>query len=356
LAIIILIGAALCAAVYYSPAYFMPAEPKDLPAGRLQVGGTSAAQFLMDNHWGSAYRKTKNVQVAYESTGSTQGVDRMIEGQFSVGFTHAPLTDEQRQAAEKKGGPVLHIPVVICSVIPIYNLKMLKDSPPLKLTGELLADIFLGKITRWNDPALRQLNEGVELPDMSIAVVHRADSSGTTFVFTDYLNRVSEAWRKQVGAAGNKINWPVGEGKDRNYGVAAQVYLTDGAIGYVDGLFAGYGDLKHAAVRNADGDNFVHADHANMTAALQGPLGTSSDDLTFSLTNRPGRNAYPICGCVWAVCFQRQPSARKTSVQEFLTWLVHDGQKFPRGAAFAPLPESVVKRAEQKIATITATQ
>jgi phosphate transport system substrate-binding protein len=280
----------------------------------------------------------------------------MIDGKYAIGFTHAALTDEQKQRAQAKGGQVLHLPVVICAVVPIYHVKELKDKPPLKFTGEVLADMFRGKIDTWNDPALKKLNEGIDLPDRKITVVHREDSSGTTFIFTDYLCGESEAWRKEVGPPSNKVKWPVGQGKNRNHGVADHIYRTEGTIGYVDLLLAGYGNLQYGAVQNKDRSAFIHAEADNMTAALKGQLGDIPEDLTFRLTNQQGKGAYPICGCVWAVCYQAQPASNQKMVVDFLNWITHDVQRFAEDMSYAPLPEELVKRVDEKLKTITAIQ
>jgi phosphate ABC transporter phosphate-binding protein len=327
----------------------------------LQTGGTSVAAFLMENRWGGLYCAKNGVQVDYDSTGSSLGIERMINGQYAVAFTHAALTDKQKKAAEEKAGAVLHIPVVICAVVPIYNLKELNDKPPLNFTGDVLADIFLGKINLWNDPALQKINEGVKLPSTPITVVHRQDSSGTTFIFTDYLSRVSEPWRNDVGPPKNKVKWPVGVGKERNPEVADHIFRTEGTIGYVDRLFAGYGrfaehpGLPHGAVRNADDTAYVQAEPKNMTAALEAQLTAVPDDLTFRLTNQTGKDAYPICGCVWAVCYQRQPASRHKQVTDFLHWITHDGQDYANDMAYARLPEQLVRHVDEKVSSITVT-
>jgi phosphate transport system substrate-binding protein len=216
-----------------------------------------------------------------------------------------------------------------------------------------LADIFLGRITKWNDPALQKLNEGVTLPDRAIAVVHREDSSGTTFIFADYLAGASEAWKKAIGPANNKIQWPVGTGMTRNHGVADHVYRTEGTIGYVDLQFAGYGKIPYGAVQNKDKTAFIHVEASQMTAALQASLTEIREDLTFELTNRPGKDSYPICGAVWAVCYQSQPRSQHDRVVEFLRWVTHDGQQFATKLAYAPLPEQLVQRVEKKLERIT---
>ena len=352
LSITLLIVVGIGAATFYGPNFFIA---KEQPAPRLRTGGTSVAAILLENVWRPPYLINKGIRVDYESTGSSAGVERVIDGQYAVGFTHAALTEDQKQAARAKGGDVLHIPVIVCAVIPIYNLKELKDKPPLKFTGEVLADIYRGKIERWNDPALKKLNEGVELPDSKIIVVHREDSSGTTFLFTDYLQDASEAWRKEVGPPNNKIKWPVGEGRERNQGVANYVARTEGTIGYVDRVFAGEGGdevLQFGAVQNKDKTAFIHAETANMTAALAGHLAEVSDDLTVRLINLSGPDAYPICGCIWAVCYQAQPASNLKMLVDFLQWVTHDGQKIATNKTFAPLPEEMVRRVDEKLKLI----
>jgi phosphate ABC transporter phosphate-binding protein len=363
---VVVVGAGLAAAVYYSPSYFIKEEKSD-PSGRLKTGGTSSAQVIIENRWKTAFRNDKNVQVEYDSAGSTAGATKMIDKELAVAFVHAPLSDEQRAKARAKGGEVVHVPVVICAVVPVYNVKELKDKLPLKFTGELLADIYLGKVTKWNDPAIKALNEGVALPETPIVAVHRSDSSGTTFLFTDYLAGASEAWQKQMGPARSEVKWPVGVGAARSQGVAAHVDHTEGAIGYIDlihaydvavqpnpdgklwGLVARYG-----SVQNKDKSAFILADPDNMTAAAKGVTADMADDLTFKLTNKPGKDSYPICGAIWAVCYQAQPAADKPTVVDFLNYVTHEGQHFAKKTSYAPLPDELIPRVEQKISSITA--
>jgi len=353
LLIILLVGSCLCLAVYLAPAFLIKAE-KPPQYVHLRTGGTSVVAFLLDNRWKGVYRSAKGIEVDYASSGSTKGVNNMIEKEYTIGFTHARMTDAQRQAALAKGGEVVHIPVVICAVVPLYNVKELKDEPPVNFSGEVLADIFLGKIDRWNDPALQRLNKGLDLPDAKITVVHRADSSGTTFIFTDFLAGASAAWRQEMGPGSNQVKWPAGVGAPRNHGVADLVYRTDGAIGYTDLLYSTYGDLRYGAVQNKDGTSFIHVEAKNMTAAVHGLLADIPDDLTFPLTNARGNAAYPICGAVWAVCYQKQPAANHQNVVDFLQWITHDGQHFAANMGYAPLPEELVKRAEEKLKSIKA--
>jgi phosphate transport system substrate-binding protein len=358
LSIILLVGLVLAGIVYYSPSYFIQEDRASTPV-HLKAGGTSVVYIIMENRWKTAYRKEKGIEVDYDSTGSTSGIKQMIDKNYAIGFTHAPLTDEQKKEAQAKGGEVVHIPVVICAVVPVYNVQELKDKPPLKFTGEVLADIFLGKIDRWNDPALKKLNDGVELPDTKIAVIHRKDSSGTTFLFTDYLAGASEAWQKEMGPANSEVKWPVGVAMPRNEGVAAEVRKTDGSIGYVDLLHTlsfDQGDLQHGAVQNKDKTTFIHADTENLKAAAQGLTADMGEDLTFKLTNRPGKDAFPICGVIWAVCYQHQPASNQQLVGDFLRWIIHDGQQFAERTSYAPLPPDLVERADQKLQSIKTVQ
>lgn len=279
---------------------------------------------------------------------------------------------------------MLHIPVVLCAVVPLYNVKELNDKPPLKFSGEVLGDIYLGKITKWNDPAIKALNpelkDVLEKIDTKIVAVHRSDSSGTTFIFTDYLagkRPASPAWKEQFKGPQSVVQWPpVGVGKERNTGVTQYVKETEGAIGYVDMLHAIDSYLPFGAVKNSEG-KFISAsgelrpwlerskaaknpegklnytEALNITAAAKALGNTDiSEDLTFTLTNMPGKDSYPICSAIWAVCYQKQPGDRQQQVSEFLNWVLHDGQKFAAVTSYAPLPEEIVRRAEERMKLI----
>jgi phosphate transport system substrate-binding protein len=353
LTVLLLVGGGLAALIYYSPAFFA-GEGKPSSA-QLKTGGTSVVSLMFDNGWRREYSKAKGVEIDYESTGSTKGIDGMIERRYAIAFTHAPLSDEQRKKAQDEGGEVLQIPISLCAVVPLYNLPQLKDKPPLKFTGAVLADIFLGKITRWNDPALARLNDGVTLPDTDIVVVHREDSSGTTLIFTGYLHETSEAWRQAVGRPANELKWPVGVGKARSHGVALHVRLTEGAIGYVDLAYAqGPHAGQFGAVQNKDATAFIHAEPRYMTAALKEQLDKVPGDLTFRLTNQPGADSYPISGGIWAVCYQNQPAATQQQVADFLSWATHKGQKIATLLSYAPLPPELVQRVDEKVKLIKA--
>jgi phosphate transport system substrate-binding protein len=339
--------------IYLSPR-FLAKEEEASPLPRLKLGGTSTVFVIVENGWMRDYRDKKGVQLAYESTGSTAGVNRLADKSFTVAFTHAALSPEQLQSLKQKGGEVVQIPILLCGVAPVYNVKELKGKAPLKLTGEVLADIFLGKIKEWNDRAIKALNPGVELPATGITVVHREDSSGTTHIFTQYLAAVSKAWREQVGPPASEIKWPVGVAAARNLGVASKVDETEGAIGYVDRMFTTYDQmvLDYAAIENRDKTGFVRAEPENMTAAA----GNIHDDLSLSLANQPGKEAYPISGVIYAICYQGQPQATYHQVVDFLRWAAHEGQARAAQMTYAPLPTELVKRIEPSIESIKATQ
>jgi phosphate transport system substrate-binding protein len=349
--VIVLVGAGLCVLVYFSPAFFNREEPK--PPNRLSTGGTSVVHSILDNRWRTAYRKEAGIEVAYEDSGSTEGLQRMIDGKYALAFTHAPMSEEQRKAAREQRGEVVHIPVILCAIVPVYNVSELKGKEPLHFTGEVLADIFLGKIKKWNDPALQELNKDVNLPDRAIKVVHRKDSSGTTLIFADYLYGASDAWKKEMGKPRSLLEWKVGDAELRSHGVASRVYSTEDSIGYVD-LLHTIGDpaMDYGAVQNKDKSQFIHVKAENMTAAAQGMLAEIPEDLTFQLTNRPGKDSYPICGAVWAVCYKDQPASEQRKVAEFLHWVTHEGQQFAEGMSYAPLPKELVKRVEDRLETI----
>jgi phosphate transport system substrate-binding protein len=360
------IGAALagviCYFVYFAPnlltAWFVKEDRTNYVT--LKTGGTSNVDLIMENRWRMAYRKEKQVELSYESLGSTEGIKGMTDKKFAIAFTHAPLSEEQRQQARDKGGEVLHIPVVLCAVVPIYNVEKLNDKPALKFTGEVLGKIFLGEIDRWDDPEIQKLNDGVELPKLKITVVHRKDSSGTTFIFTEYLHQASPSWAKKIGPASNVVAWPVGQGEDRNAGVTSLVQQTEGAIGYADLVHAEGTKLKYGRVQNKDQTEFLPVTPKemprNITAATRPMLANIPEDLTFPLTSQPGKDAYPISGAIWAVCYRNQSPANRKMLADFLHWVVTDGQRFAATTAYAPLPEELIERAEQRLELLKAVQ
>jgi phosphate transport system substrate-binding protein len=359
--IFLLIGVGLGALVYFAPAMYQRWFVKEEPAPpRIKIGGTSVIHVLMENRWRTAYRDEKKTDVDYESSGSTRGIEGMIEKKYLIGCSHVPMTPEQKKHAEEKGGEVIQVPIVLCAVVPVYNVPELKGAKqPLNFDADLLAAIFLGEIDTWNHPEIQKLNPDVLLPATKITVVHRSDSSGTTLLFTDYL-QASKVWRDAgMGPAKDKINWRAGEGKDRNVGVANHVHLTEGAIGYVDLVYGMNEDYqyRYGAVRNKANTKYIVVKADNITAAAEDALKDLSDDLTkFSLTNRDGDESYPISGAVWAVCYRKQPAAEHKQVTDFLNWITHEGQKFAENMAYAPLPQKLVERVDGEIKSIQAGQ
>jgi phosphate transport system substrate-binding protein len=304
----------------------------------------------MMKKWAGAYNNAKKVEVDYTSSGSGSGVSQMIEGKADFGCTDAPMNEEQLKKAKDKDGDVIHVPIVMGGVVPFYNLPELKQ--PLKFTGPLLADIYLGKIKKWNDDAIKALNQGVELPDLAITVARRSDASGTSYIFTDYLSKVSPEWKEKVGA-GTDPKWPVGVGAPKSDGVAGLVAGTKGSIGYVELIYAlGKKDMAIGLVQNKAGE-FVPATLESVTAAAAG-VKDVPDDLRFSLTNADGKDAYPIAGTTWLVLYVKQPADKVEKLKGFVTWLVHDGQDMNKELHYARIPPSIVEKTDKLIAGIGA--
>lgn len=348
--VLVVIGAALCTGVYFALPLISKEKEPERPT-HLKMGGTSSAALMLDNGWGTHYRLEKGIEVEYKSTGSTKGIDDMINGAYAVAFTHAPLTEAQRQKAKDKGGELVQLPVVLCAVVPIYNVKELKDKPPLNFTGEVLAKIFLGTIDTWNHPDLKKINKDVDLPNTKITVVHRDDSSGTTYLFTDYLAGVSPQWQEKVGKANAVVQWPVGVGVSRSQHLVDQVRVTDGAIGYADLVYPYYAGIQYGAVQNKDKTAFIHAETRHMTAAAKEQVAAIPNDLGFELTNMPGKDSYPICGAIWAVCYKNQPASTRDEVVNFLNWAMHDGQQYT-STVWASPPDELTARVDDKLKSI----
>jgi phosphate ABC transporter phosphate-binding protein len=311
---------------------------------QLRAGGSTFA-FPIMSKWSGEYFKSKGIEVQYGSQGSGSGIEGMIAREFDFGCTDGPMTDEELKRASEKGGAVLHIPLAMGAVAPIYRLDDVKE--PLRFTGPVLADIFLGKIVKWNDPALQALNPHVKLPDRTIAVVHREDSSGTTYVFTDFLSKVSPEWQTRMGTA-KLVKWPVGQGAHGNEKVAGIVKQSPDAIGYAELTYGIQDAMQYGLVKNSYGE-FIKPTPSGVTAAAQQSLAKIPGDLRFSMTNAPGADCYPISGTVWAVLYPDQTGPRGKAVVDFLRWVLHDGQQFTGGLHYAPLPESLRDRAEQRL-------
>jgi phosphate transport system substrate-binding protein len=316
--------------------------------GQTLVNGAGATfPYPIYSKWFDEYARIDgNVRFNYQSIGSGGGIRQVSERTVDFGATDGPMTDDQ---LKKAPGELLHIPTVMGAVAATYNLP---GSPKLRFTPDVLADIFLGKITKWNDDRIAKLNPGVSLPAQSIVVVHRSDGSGTTFIWVDYLCKVSPEWEQKVGR-GTSVKWPVGLGGKGNEGVSGQVKSTPGALGYVELAYAIGNKLPVAAIRNGAG-KFVEPSIESTTAAAASAAQTMPADFRVSLTNAPGDGAYPVASFTWLLVYKDQPDAVKgKAIVTFLWWATHEGQKYASDLLYAPLPAPVVKLIEGKIREIT---
>jgi phosphate transport system substrate-binding protein len=324
----------------------------------LALGSPAGAQSLMNgagatfpypiySKWFDEYAKVEpGIRFNYQSIGSGGGIRQITERTVDFGATDGPMTDEQ---LKKAPGELLHVPTVLGAVVATYNLP---GNPKLKFTSDVLADVFLGKITKWNDDRIRAVNAGASLPNQPIVVVHRSDGSGTTYVWVDYLSKVSPEWDKQVGR-GTSVKWPVGLGGKGNEGVAGQVKNTPGALGYVELAYATTNKLPVAEIRNQAG-KFVEPTIESTTAAAASAAKTMPADFRVSLTNPPGEKAYPIASFTWLLVYRDQSDAGKgRAMVKFLWWASHEGQKYAADLLYAPLPAEVVKQIEAKVKEIT---
>jgi len=299
--------------------------------------------------WSSQYEKTEfGCRIGYQSIGSGTGTRFFMEKRIDFACSEAPLSDDLLAKIRESGGDAIHIPLVMGAIVPAYQLPNMKG--PLRFNGSVLAGIYLGKIKKWNDSALRECNPEIELPDQEIVVLHRLDSSGTTHVWTDYLSKVSPEWKEKVGVATDVI-WPVGIGETGNEGVAAKIQNTPGTIGYVELTYAYRLDLSHGLVQNREKE-YVKASLISVTKAAGNALGTIPDDLRYSLTDAPGKESFPIVGTTWAIIQSRQPFPKGQHLVDFLSWAVGDGQNRVQDLLYARLPEGLASRARAKITEI----
>jgi phosphate transport system substrate-binding protein len=307
------------------------------PAQLLINGAGATFPYPIYAKWFDEYHKIDaQAHINYQSIGSGGGIRQLQAGTVDFGASDSPMTDEQISQAN---GKVLHFPTVLGAVVTTYNVPGVKQE--LAFTSEALGGIFLGTITRWNDPELARANPGVRLPANNIVVVHRSDGSGTTFVWTDYLSKANAAWKSKVGA-GNSVNWPVGLGAKGNEGVAGLVKQTPNAIGYVELVYAIQNKMSYGKIRNAAG-TLVKADLKGVTAAAASAV--VPDDFRVSIANAPGKDAYPISSFTWLLVPARIQDARKRKVlTEFLRWMLADGQKLAEPLGYAPLPKAVVDK------------
>ena len=300
--------------------------------------------------WFDAYSKKTGVQINYQSIGSGGGIRQFTEGTVDFGATDGPMNQSQIDAV---GANVLHVPTVLGAVVVTYNLPGLGDTR-LKFDGSTLVDIFMGRITKWNDKRLAALNPGVKLPDLDVIVVHRSDGSGTTYIFTDYLNKFSREWKDKVGYA-TSVSWPVGLGGKGNEGVTQQVKQTEGAIGYVELIYALSNGLGYGEIKNSSG-KFVVPSLASVTAAAGSAKLPKDTDFRVSITNAPGAEAYPIASFTWLLVHKDGKDAAKAKiVKDFLTWMISpDAQKMAAELNYAPLPSEVVGLIQARLPTLKA--
>jgi phosphate transport system substrate-binding protein len=300
--------------------------------------------------WFDAYNKKTGVQINYQSIGSGGGIRQFTEGTVDFGATDGPMNDEQISAAK---GNVLHVPTVMGAVVLTYNLPSL-GATKLKFDGKTIADIYLGKITSWSDKAIAKLNPGVKLPDGDIIVVHRSDGSGTSFIFTDFLSKVSQEWQEKAGKA-TSVNWPVGLGGKGNEGVTQQVKQTEGALGYVELIYALANQLPYAMVKNPAGA-FVEPSLESVTEAAASAKFPANTDFRVSITNAPGQGAYPISSFTWLLVHTDLPNeAKAKALKGFVSWMItSEAQQMAAQLKYAPLPQPVVKLIEAKLPSLKA--
>jgi len=315
-------------------------------SAQMTINGAGATfPYPIYSKWFDAYAKIDpSVRFNYQSIGSGGGQKQILAQTVDFGASDGPMSDEN---LGKSPGKLLHIPTVAGAVVITYNLA---GNRALKLDGETIADIYLGKITKWNDPKITALNAGTNLPGDDIVVVHRSDGSGTTFIFTDYLSKVSPEWKQKAGS-NTSVSWPGGGlGGKGNEGVSGQVKQTPNSIGYVELIYAIQNKMPYADLKSAGGD-FVKPTIDSVTAALAGA--NVPDDFRFSMTNSSGSGAYPIAGATWLLVYQEQKDAQKgKKLVEFLKWAETDGQKMAKDLDYAPLPDSLQARVLRRIGEI----
>jgi phosphate transport system substrate-binding protein len=316
-----------------------------LPAmGQTTLNGAGATfPYPIYSKWFSEYNKLHpDVQINYQSIGSGGGIRQVLNGTVDFGASDGPMTDAQLKEAKIK---ILHIPTVLGADVPAYNVPGI--SGEIKFTPEALAGIFLGKIQTWNDPALTQVNPGVNFPNQPIIVVHRSDGSGTTYIFTDYLSKVSKEWEATVGK-GTSVKWPIGLGGKGNEGVAGQIRQLAGSIGYIELIYAVENKITYGSVKNSAG-NFVKASLDGVTEAAAS-VKNMPTDFRVSITNAPGKTAYPISSFTWLLIPEQSKDPKKGKIlADFLEWMVTDGQKMTGQLSYAPLPENVVEKVKVAI-------
>ncbi len=332
---------------------FLALAVSSVSKAQLQFNGAGATfPAVIYSKWFDEYKNLTGVQFNYQAIGSGGGIRQITEGTVDFGASDGPMTDQQlADVKAKQGVDVLHIPTVMGGIVLSYNLPSV--SKKLRFDGQIVAGIYLGKITKWNDPRIAAINPGVDLPNKAILVAHRSDGSGTTFIFTNYLGKVSSEWKEKVGN-NTSVNWPVGLGGKGNDGVAGLVKQTEGSIGYVELAYAVQNKLPYGLLKNKAG-NFVDANFNTVTEAAAGAVKNMPSDLRAIITDSDGKNAYPISGFTWLLVYKDMKDASKASaLVKFLKWAMEKGESYASALYYAPLPKQVVNLCEKKIATITA--
>ena len=318
---------------------------------QLKLNGAGATfPNVIYSKWFDVYSQKAGIQFNYQSIGSGGGIKQTIEGTVDFGATDGPMSNDQlKELKDKQGTDVLHIPTVMGADVVAYNLPAAgKD---LRLTPDVVAEIFLGQITKWDDAKIVAINPGKNLPNQAIIVAHRSDGSGTTYIFTDYLTKVNKTWSVNVGR-GTSVSWPCGLGGKGNEGVAGIVKQSEGSIGYVELAYAVKNNLPYAVIKNKAGE-FVDATFESVSAAAAGAIKNMPEDLRVSITDADGKDSYPISGFTWLLVYKNMKDKTKASaIVGFLKWAMADGQSYAKDLYYAPLPKEVVKLCEGKISSI----
>ena len=329
-------------AVLLAVATFATAEGQVL----LNAAGATFPYPIYSKWFDLYHTSHSNVQINYQSIGSGGGIRQLLDKTVDFGASDGPMNDDQLKQATV---PILHFPTVLGAAIPAYNVPGVQGE--LNFTPEALSGIFLGKVTKWNDPSIASANPGVKLPGDDIVVVHRSDGSGTSYIWTDYLSKVNPEWQSKVGK-GTSVNWPVGLGGKGNEGVSALVQQTPGSLGYVELIYAIQNHMPYGKVKNSSG-TFVKADLASVSAAAAAAAKFIPDDFRVSITNPEGKAAYPIASFTWLLIPSKfSDSAKRDVVKDFLKWALTDGQQYAEGLSYAKLPKEVVAKEMKAIAQI----
>jgi len=322
-----------------------------LAQNALLINGAGATfPYPIYSKWFDEYHKANGTQINYQSVGSGAGIKQVTEGTVDFGASDGPMNDDQIKAYRAKNGTgILHFPTVLGAVVPTYNVAGVSGA--LNFTPEALSGIFLGHISKWNDPAIAGANKGVNLPGNDIVVIHRSDGSGTTYIWTDYLSKVNSDWKDKVGK-GTSVNWPVGLGGKGNEGVTGLIKQTPNSIGYVELIYAAQNKVPYGSVKNAAGTQ-VKADLASVTEAAAAAAKTIPDDFRVSITNAPGKNAYPISSFTWLLIPEKfKDTAKREALKGFLKWAITDGQGAVENLSYAKLPKEVVDKELKAISKV----